>query len=67
MNRDSIEGRWKQFKGKKKAQWGKHIGHQLEVIDGKRVEESGKIQEGYGFIRDATEQQIEPLKKRNND
>ena len=65
MNRDTIEGNWKQFAGKVKAQWGKLTGRQLEVIDGKRVEVSGKIQQGYGITRDATEQQIERFKERS--
>ncbi len=45
MNRDTLEGNWKQFTGKVKAQWGKLTGNQLEVMDGKRVEVTGKIQQ----------------------
>ncbi len=67
MNRDTIDGSRKQFTGKVNAQWGKLIGHQLEVIDCKRVEVSGKVQEDYGINRDATEQQIECFNKRNSD
>lgn len=67
MNLDTIEGSWKQFTGKVKAQWGRLSGHPLEVIDGKRVEVSGKIQEGYGVAKDETEDQVESLKKPNND
>jgi uncharacterized protein YjbJ (UPF0337 family) len=66
MNRDTIEGSWKQFTGKMKAQWGRLTGHQLEVIDGKAVEVSGNIQEGYGITRDAAEQQIERFNEHNN-
>lgn len=66
MNRDTIEGNWKQFTGKVKSQWGKLTGHPLEEIDGKRVEVSGKIQEVSGITKDAVEQQIEDVKKRNN-
>ena len=63
MNRDSIEGSWKQFKGKVKAQWGKLTGNQLDEIDGKRVELSGKLQEGYGSAKDAVEEQSERLQE----
>jgi uncharacterized protein YjbJ (UPF0337 family) len=58
MNRDIVAGNWKQFKGWVKAQWGKLTGGHLDVIDGKRVELSGRIQEGYGVTKDAAEQQI---------
>jgi uncharacterized protein YjbJ (UPF0337 family) len=67
MNRDTVEGSWKQLKGKVKARWGKLTGSHLEVIDGKRVELSGKVQEGYGITKDAAEQQIERLEKRTGE
>ncbi len=67
MNRDNIQGSWKQFTGEVKNQWGKLIGRQLEMIDGKLVEVSGNIQHGYGITRDATEQQIKHFKERNED
>jgi uncharacterized protein YjbJ (UPF0337 family) len=62
MNRDSIAGNWKQFKGRVKSQWGRLTGHPLEEIDGKRIEVTGKIQEGYGDARDTAEQTV----KRND-
>lgn len=63
MNRDSIEGSWKQFKGKMIAQWGKFTGNKLEELDGKGVEASGKLQEGYGAAKEAVEKQGERLKE----
>ena len=45
MNWDIVEGNWKQFKGKVKAQWGDLTDEHLDVIAGKRVELVGKIQE----------------------
>jgi uncharacterized protein YjbJ (UPF0337 family) len=66
MNRDTVAGNWKQFKGNMKAQWGKLTGNHIEVIEGKGVELSGEIQEGYGVAKDATEQQIEHLDERTN-
>ncbi|MFZ0469115.1 MAG: CsbD family protein [Thiogranum sp.] len=67
MNRDTVEGSWKQLKGKVKAQWGKLTGSHLEVIDGKRVELSGKVQEGYGITKDAAQQQVERLEERTEE
>jgi uncharacterized protein YjbJ (UPF0337 family) len=67
MNRDAIEGKWKQYRGKMKAQWDRLTGHRLDVIDGNRVEVTGNIQEGYGITRDAAEQQIKRFKDRKDD
>ena len=67
MNWDIVAGNWKQFKGKAKAQWGKLTDDQLDVIAGKRVELSGRIQESYGITKDEAEQQIKRFEQRNKD
>ncbi len=41
MNRDRIEGNWKQVTGKARAQWGKLTDDDLEVVAGRRDELSG--------------------------
>lgn len=58
MNWDTIEGNWKQFKGKVKSQWGKLTDDQLDVVAGNRDQLAGKIQESYGVAKDEAEQQI---------
>ena len=67
MNWDIVEGNWKQFKGKVKARWGDLTDDHLDVIAGKRVELSGKIQEAYGITKDEAEQQIKVFEKRTKD
>ena len=67
MNWDIVEGNWKQFKGKAKAQWGKLTDDQLDVIAGKRVELAGRIQESYGITKDEAEEQIKRFEQRNKD
>jgi uncharacterized protein YjbJ (UPF0337 family) len=67
MNWDIVEGNWKQFKGKVKARWGDLTEDHLEVIAGKRVELSGKLQEAYGITKDEAEKQIRLFEKRNKD
>ena len=59
MNWDRIEGNWKQFKGTVKARWGKLTDDELDVIAGKRMELSGRIQEAYGLTKEQAERQIE--------
>ena len=58
MNRDIIEGNWKQLKGKAQQQWGKLTDDDFDVIAGKREQLAGKIQERYGVARDEAEKQV---------
>lgn len=58
MNWDMVEGNWGQFKGKIKSQWGKLTDDQLDVINGKREQLAGKIQETYGITQDEAEKEI---------
>lgn len=67
MNWDIVEGNWKQFNGKVKTQWGKLTDDQLDVISGKRIELSGKIQEAYGITKDEAEKQIKQFEEANKD
>lgn len=59
MNKDRIDGNWKQVKGKVQQKWGKLTDDDLDVIDGKRKELVGKIQERYGKSRDEAEREVE--------
>lgn len=67
MNWDIVEGNWKQFQGKVKAQWGKLTDDHLDVIAGKRVELAGKLQESYGISVDEAEKQIKNFEEVNKD
>ncbi len=52
MNRDVLEGQWKQIKGKVKQQWGRLTDDELNMINGRYDELAGLIQERYGYSRD---------------
>ena len=58
MNWDRIQGNWKQVTGKVKEQWGKLTDNDLAIIDGRRDQLIGKIQELYGVARDEAERQL---------
>lgn len=62
MNRDIIEGNWKQMVGKVKQQWGKLTDDDLKIIQGKCDLLVGKIQERYGMTRDEAEKSISDWK-----
>ena len=59
MNWDQIEGNWKQFKGKVQQQWGKLTDDDLDVVNGKRTELAGRIQERYGIGKDQADREID--------
>jgi len=64
MNRDIIEGNWKQLKGSIKEQWGNLTDDQLDVIAGKRDKFAGKLQESYGITKNEADKQISAFQKR---
>lgn len=65
MNRDRIQGNWKQLTGKVKEQWGKLTDDQIDVIAGMRDQLAGKLQESYGITKDEAEWQITSFEDRN--
>lgn len=58
MNWDQIKGKWKQVKGQAQQQWGDLTEDDLTVIDGKREELVGRIQERYGIEKEEAEEQV---------
>ena len=58
MNWDRIEGRWEQFKGRARQQWGRLTDNDLKVAAGRRQRLAGKIQKAYGISREASEKQL---------
>ena len=65
MNWDRIKGSWNEYKGKAKQQWGKLTDDDLDVVDGKREELAGKIQNRYGIAKDEAERQIDEWQNRH--
>lgn len=52
MNRDRIEGRLRSLIGALEEGWGRVIGDQTLQFRGERSRSLGRIQSGYGAIRD---------------
>lgn len=59
MNRDQIEGKWKQLKGKAQAKWGKLTDDDLDVIKGNRDQLEGKLQERYGYTKEEARRAVD--------
>ncbi|MGN8164052.1 CsbD family protein [Pantoea sp. 22096] len=67
MNKDEASGNWKQFKGKMKEKWGKLTDDDMQVIEGKRDQLVGKIQERYGYAKDEAEREVTDWEDQNKD
>lgn len=59
MNRDVLEGMWKQLRGKARETWGDLTDDELEEIAGRRDKLAGKLQERYGYTRAEAEKEID--------
>ena len=59
MNKDIIEGKWEQLKGKAKEKWGELTNDDWDVIAGKRDQLSGRIQERYGRTKEEAEKEVD--------
>lgn len=59
MNWDQVKGNWKNLKGQVKQKWGKLTDDDLTVIEGKRDELSGKLQERYGYAKEQAEKELD--------
>jgi uncharacterized protein YjbJ (UPF0337 family) len=59
MNRDILEGQWKQVKGKVKQQWGRLTDDELDQLSGSYEELAGLIQERYGYSRDEAHNELD--------
>lgn len=63
MNEDTLKGKWKQFKGKAKNQWGKLTDDDLTRVEGNTEALVGVLQERYGMARDEAKKQVDALKR----
>ena len=59
MNKDIVEGKWKQMQGEAKAWWGKLTDNDLERAAGKFEVLAGILQEKYGYSREQAANEIE--------
>jgi uncharacterized protein YjbJ (UPF0337 family) len=63
MNTTEIKGNWKQFVGKAKEKWGLLTDDDWKVIEGRRDQLLGKIQQRYGIAREEAERQLTELER----
>jgi uncharacterized protein YjbJ (UPF0337 family) len=64
MNSDQFKGKWMQFKGELKKQWGKFTDDDLKQIEGNYDKFTGKLQERYGNRRKEVNKWVEEWHQR---
>jgi uncharacterized protein YjbJ (UPF0337 family) len=57
MNKDVLQGKWRETKGKVKEQWGKLTDDDLDRIEGRSEQLLGLLQQRYGYARDKAEEE----------
>jgi uncharacterized protein YjbJ (UPF0337 family) len=63
MNWDQIEGKWKQFKGSAKKQWGNLTDDDLTKMAGNRDKFVGVLQERYGIVKEEAQKRADEWAK----
>jgi uncharacterized protein YjbJ (UPF0337 family) len=58
MNWDQIQGKWKQLRASVKVRWAKLTDSDVELINGRREQLVGLIQERYGIAKEQAEKQV---------
>ncbi len=64
MNKDIMQGKWKEMKGKVKEQWGKLTDDDLDKIEGKSEQLLGLLQQRYGYAREKAEEEYNRFTER---
>jgi len=67
MNRDRIEGSWKQFSGRLKEHWARLTRNESGIDAARRDQLAGSIQARHGHSKEETERQVADFLYRNRD
>jgi uncharacterized protein YjbJ (UPF0337 family) len=63
MEKNFMEGKWKELRGNVKAWWGQLTDSDLDQIQGRYEQLIGKLQERYGYTRQEAESEIQKFLK----
>ena len=63
MNKDQLQGKWRQVRGTIKKEWGKMTDDELDQVQGNYDRLIGKIQERYGTSREEIERRFKALQE----
>ena len=61
MNKDRVEGKWHQIKGKVKEEWNELTDDEIDAAEGRLEQLAGRIQEKYGIEKDRAEKRLREI------
>jgi uncharacterized protein YjbJ (UPF0337 family) len=67
MDKNVFEGKWKQFRGKIKEEWGELTDDEIDQAEGKRDQMVGLLQEKYGHAKYDAEREFDRFLERLDD
>lgn len=67
MNWEQISGNWKQAMGKAQQQWGKLTDDDWRVVNGRREQLAGLIEQRYGVAKEEAERQLAEWQRQASD
>lgn len=59
MNKDILQGKWKQLKGEVKQRWADLTDDDITRIEGESDKLLGVLQEKYGYSREQAEEEVD--------
>ena len=66
MNQSTLEGKWKELKGRVRQTWAKLTDDDVESVNGNWEELSGRLQKTYGYTKDQAKAEIEKFQNSNH-
>ena len=63
MNKEQVDGKATQLKGRIKETWAKLTDNDIMLLDGKRDQFLGKIKEHYGLAKEQAEKEVRALEQ----
>lgn len=65
MNRDRLEGKWKQLSGRMRERWGRLTDDRLSVAAGAHNQLAGRSQEKYGIFKEQAQRELKDFLHRH--
>jgi len=57
MNRDILQGKWRELRGRLRSRWGRLTNHDLDRLEGHIEQLDGLVQQRYGLAREQAEKE----------
>ncbi len=64
MNKDVLQGKWREMKGHVREQWGELTDDDLDRIEGRTDQLLGFLQQRYGYAREKAQEEFDRFLKK---